>query len=47
MVLIVSFSSSDLAADVDGDLAREVAVRDRGRDERDVPHLRRQDEAMR
>src|SRR5206468_1407722 len=31
-----------LAARVDGDLAREVAVRDGGRDGRDVAHLRRQ-----
>ena len=31
-----------LALDVDGDLLREVAVRDRGRDGGDVPHLRRQ-----
>ena len=29
----------DLAAGVDGDLLREVAVRDRGRDLRDVAHL--------
>ena len=39
IVLTVSFSSSDLALDVDGDLLREVAVRDRGRDVGDVPHL--------
>ncbi|ABS26438.1 hypothetical protein Anae109_2236 [Anaeromyxobacter sp. Fw109-5] len=32
----------DLAPRVDGDLLREVAVRDRGRDLGDVPHLRRQ-----
>src|SRR5207253_1846888 len=31
-----------IAADLDGDLAREVAVRDRSRDGGDVPHLRRQ-----
>ena len=29
----------DLALDVDGDLLREVAVRDRGRDRGDVAHL--------
>ena len=32
----------DLALDVDGDLLRQVAVRDGGRDLRDVAHLRRQ-----
>ena len=32
----------DLAAHVDGDLLREVAVRDCGRDLRDVAHLRRE-----
>ena len=31
----------DLALDVDGDLLREVAVRDRGRDLGDVAHLAR------
>ena len=39
IVLIVSLSSSDLALDVDGDLLRQVAVRDGGRDLRDVAHL--------
>ena len=36
---MVFFSSQDLALDVDGDLLRQVAVGDRGRDLGDVAHL--------
>ena len=42
IVLIVVLQLEDLAARVDGDLLREVAVRDRGRDLGDVAHLARQ-----
>ena len=39
IVLIVFLSFEHLAARVDGDLLREIALRDRGRDVGDVAHL--------
>ena len=39
IVLIVSFEQQDLAAHVDGDLLRQVAAGDGGRDLGDVAHL--------